>query len=82
MSNKECAINIKEECADVYYESFPELPDDLRKKVSCYMLAEIFKVMVVPAIDHARYVDRHGCSNRTQKTSIEEMMNKIQGDAV
>jgi len=52
------AINVKQECCDVYYESYKNVPENLRKQISCYMLAEIFKEMVVPAIDRARALDR------------------------
>jgi hypothetical protein len=52
------AINVKQECADVYYAYFDSLPDRLKKKLSVEMLAEIFRTMVVPTIDKARALDR------------------------
>jgi hypothetical protein len=58
--NELTAINVTDECADVYYEQFKSLPSSLRKKISCHMLHDIFKTMVVPAIDKARSLDREG----------------------
>jgi len=56
--SEETAINVKQECADVYYDNLCNVPEGLRKQISCYMLAEIFRNMVVPAIDKARELDR------------------------
>lgn len=53
------AINITKECADVYYEKLKELPKDLKKQTSLYLLDAIFKNMVVPAIEKARSLDRN-----------------------
>jgi hypothetical protein len=57
------AINVKQECCDVYYENYKNIPEALRKQISCYMLAEIFRNMVVPAIDKARELDRENRNN-------------------
>lgn len=59
--SEQAAINVKDECANIYYDNFKSMPDSVRKTVSCHMLHEIFKHMVVPAIDKARELDR---SNR------------------
>lgn len=56
--NEQPAINVKQECADEYYAHMKDLPERLRKKISCDMLAEIFRNMVVPAIDKVRALDR------------------------
>jgi hypothetical protein len=52
------AVNVTEEAASAYYKGFSSLPESIKKKVSCYMLAEIFKSMVIPALDHARKIGR------------------------
>lgn len=55
---EETAINVKEQCAGVYYDNFRFLRKDMKNRISCYMLDAIFKNMVVPAIDTARRLDR------------------------
>ena len=58
------AINVKHEAADIYYDNYERLPYNLRRKISCYMLDEIFKKMVVPAIDKIRQLDRQYRNNK------------------
>ena len=58
--NEPTAVNVKQEAADVYYKSFGELPDRVKKRVSAEMLSEVFRCMVVPAIDEVRRLDRGG----------------------
>ena len=66
------AINVKQECCDVYYENYENLPEGLRKKISLYMLSEIFMNMVVPAIDKARQLDRDGKCEDEEVSFVEE----------
>ena len=56
--NEEAAVSVIDEAADKFYQSFNALPDRIRKKLSCDMLHNIFKHMVIPAIDEARSLDR------------------------
>ena len=65
--NEKTAIDVKKECADVYYSHLSELPKELKSRISCYMLDNIFKLMVVPAIDKARALDREGCKANEEK---------------
>lgn len=58
MSEKH-AVNVTEEAANEFYGNFRNLPDALRKRISAEMLNNIFKTMVVPAIDKARSLDRN-----------------------
>jgi len=55
---EKAAINVTDEAADVFYNNVHSLPKSIKKRVSCHMLHEIFKHMVVPAIDHAKKLDR------------------------
>ncbi|MGR3303648.1 MAG: hypothetical protein ACUZ8I_14280 [Candidatus Scalindua sp.] len=58
MLKEKPAINIIDECADVYYGNLMNVPEDIRLSLSCYQLREIFEHMVKPAIDKARNLDR------------------------
>ena len=57
-ANHPTAESVTDKCADVYYYNFEGLSDDLRKSISNYMLDNIFKQMVIPAIDEARSIKR------------------------
>lgn len=52
------AVNVINEAAEEYYSNFDKLPQSLKKEISCHMLHDIFKVMVLPAIDRVRMLDR------------------------
>lgn len=56
----EVAINVKDEAADTFYNHWSELPKEVKSRVSLHMLENIFKKMVVPAIDRVRALDREG----------------------
>lgn len=59
MGDYNSAMSVTAECAGVYFDYFKELPESTRKSISLYTLREIFKTMVVPAIDKARALDRN-----------------------
>ena len=67
---EEPAINVKQECADVYYDNLKLLPERIKKVLSVDALAEIFRIMVVPAIDKARAIDR-GVEQSNQKRKVK-----------
>ena len=52
--------------ADIYYAGYRDLPEAVRKRLSIHMLREIFNCMVIPAIDHARALDRAGMAEGEQ----------------
>ena len=52
------AISVPDEAGRVYYDNFMQLPKHLRIRISCEMLDNIFKKMVIPAIDKTRSLDR------------------------
>ena len=56
MSNH--AIDVIEEAGKEYYSNFNMLPAALKEKLSCEMLDNIFKKMVIPAVEKARSLDR------------------------
>lgn len=41
------------EYADMYYKNYQEMPKDLRKKISLYMLDNIYTHMVKPVVVQA-----------------------------
>ncbi len=53
------AISVIDEAANKYYQSFGDMPESIRKKISYEMLHNIFKHMVAPAIDEVRRLDRN-----------------------
>jgi len=56
----ETAVSVKDECADVYWESVKGLPDSLRRKVSVRDLRDIFNTCVMNSVGRARELDRAG----------------------
>ncbi len=74
MAEKKLATSVPSECADVYYKNFNKLPEDLKKRISCHLLNNIFRIMVIPAINRARSVDRHKVRNRTPSTSLKAVI--------
>lgn len=56
--DNECAVSVIDEASKQYYGNYAGLPESLRKKISAEMLHNIFKTMVVPAIDKVRALDR------------------------
>lgn len=52
------AVSVIDEAANEYYANYENIPQSLRKRISCEMLNNIFKKMVVPAIDKVRSLDR------------------------
>ena len=56
--NEEPAISVIEESANEFYGNYKNLTEKSRKRLSVEMLREMFNVMVVPAIDKARSLDR------------------------
>lgn len=52
------AISVIDECSDIYYDSFDDLPEDVKESISLRELKEIFEKMVIPTIDKARALDR------------------------
>jgi hypothetical protein len=86
------AINVKQEAADTYYEAFETLPDRIKKRLSLDMLAEVFHVMVVPAIDEVRRLDREhragdpctcgpqeGCTKPCDRTEVRALRDAVAG---
>ena len=59
MKNKEnFAVSVPDECWKSYSDGFVNMPEDVRKKLSCHMIKNIFDHMVIPAINKARGLDR------------------------
>lgn len=52
------AVSVIDEAANTFYENFVKMPDDVRGKVSCHMLRNIFDHVVKPAIETVRNLDR------------------------
>ena len=53
------AISVIDEAAKKFYQRFNDMPTSIRKKLSCEIMHNVFKYMVVPAIDEARRLDRN-----------------------
>lgn len=58
--SEEQAVSVYQEGKTIYLDKFKELPDDIRKRLSCYQLDQIFEKMVMPAIQSVRQLDRRG----------------------
>ena len=68
MTNKEIenpAVSVIDEAAKKFYQGFDDMPNPIRKKLSCEMMHNVFKYMAIQAIDEARRLDR--------KASIESI---------
>ena len=52
------AISVIDEAANIYYSQLTDMSVQIKKQVSAHMLHEIFKHMVIPAVEEARRLDR------------------------
>ena len=60
------AISVFDEAAQEYYDDFMKIDSHVRKRISFEMLDQIFKRMVIPAIDRVRELDRAGVEDNEQ----------------
>jgi len=51
------AVDITEECADVFYDHFHDMPERVKKSISLEQLNNIYHYMVIPVIDKAKSLD-------------------------
>lgn len=59
MTSKESpAVSVIDEASNTFYGSFGGMPEHIKKSLSCEMLHNIFKYMVVPSINEVRRLDR------------------------
>tara|TARA_R110000765_G_scaffold408810_1_gene506730 strand:+ start:43 stop:339 length:297 start_codon:yes stop_codon:yes gene_type:complete len=52
------AVSVIDEAANKFYQGFDNMPIPIRKKLSCEMMHNVFKHMVIPALDEVRRLDR------------------------
>lgn len=71
------AISVIDEAANCYYHSYKNIPAHVRKKISLEMLDNIFKKMVVPAIDKVRHIDREHVN--TGQEALQEIVEIYAG---
>ena len=63
ISHSDWAISVPEEGGKVFYSKFESLDGSIKKKISCQMLDQIFKRMVLPCIEETRRLDRIGAND-------------------
>lgn len=59
------AVNVTAEANDTFYAHMSLLPKEVKSKLSFHDVQCIFRIMVIPAIDRARALDR-GASPRNE----------------
>lgn len=76
------ATDVTAQAANKFYENLPNLPSRLKTRLSYDDLRSIFNVMVIPALDHARALDREGrvTKEQTDESALTGRMRCIAED--